>query len=284
MKTLAIIVLALSAAGVAYGQEERPRTKKVESYFQLSGVHTSFQDAKFSTVRYNGIGTGIDIGRTVEIGNDRFTYGFRLSYSNSRSSTFKLDPAFGKIGIAREFRPNLYFKYMRKINEKFSVGGRFDVLDSYFRVVRGLGNNKIYYNVGTNLYARGSYRHAFNDNWGIETGMELGLLSFMRESTSFAFSAPQSVLSNGLFNYQDDATSSPFGFKYYEIRPVWKYGNINVFADVKFKDRWTFSYSWGLRRFSTVDNYPTTIGIHTLGVRFDFIDKTKERKLRNKKN
>ncbi|MDB0037852.1 hypothetical protein N9F08_00655 [bacterium] len=170
---------------------------------------------------------------------------------------------------------------MYKINKDFSTGGRFDALDSYFRATRGLGNNKNYYNVGANVYVRGSYHHEFNENWGLETGIELGLLSFMRESTSFAFSVPQSALSNGLFNYQDDATSNPFGFKYYEVRPIWKYGNINVFTDVKFKDRWTFSYTWSFRRFSTVDKYPTTIGFHSVGVRFDFIDKTKERKLKN---
>lgn len=283
MKISIQIVFILCAFFNVHGQDEiTQRTKKVESYFQLNGVYTSFQDAKFSNIRYNGIGTGIDIGRKVMIGIHSFQYGFQLSYSNSKSSTFKLDPGFGKIGIAREFHPSLYVKYMRELNENFSVGGRFDGLESYFRVTRGLGNNKIYYNVGANLYGKGSYRRKFDDNWEIETGIELGLLSFMRESTSFAFSAPQTVLTNGSFNYQDESTSNPFGFKHYELRPIWNYGNLNVFADVKFKQRWTFSYTWSLRRFSTVENYPTTIGIHSLGVKFDFIDKTKKRRSKKK--
>lgn len=283
MKISFLSLLAILMTDISQAQVTTARTKHVESYFQLDGVHTSFQDTKFSSVRYNGIGAGMNIGRNIEIGSHTFIYGFEMSYSNSKSSTFSLDPSFGKVGIAREFCPSLYFKYMKRLNDQFSIGGRFDALDSYFRVTRGLGNNKIYYNLGTNLYARGSYHQKINDEWQIETGVELGIISFMRESTSFAFSAPQSVLEQGLFNYQDDATSSPFGFKFYELRPIWKYGNINLFTDLKFRQRWTFTYSWGLRRFSTVDNYPTTIGIHTLGVRFDFIDKTKERKFKNKK-
>lgn len=283
MKRSFIILCACFITGMTHGQEDVPRTKKVESYFQLNGVSTSFQDAKFSTVRYNGIGTGIDIGRNVKIGDNAIAYGFQMSYSNSKPSTFKLDPIFGKMGIAREFCPNLYFKYMRELDNNFSVGGRLDVLDSYFRTTRGLGNNKIYYNLGTNLFARGSYHQALNNQWGIEVGIELGLLSFMRESTSFAFNAPQTVVSEGLFNYQDDAVSNPFGFRFYELRPIWKYANVSTFVDLKFRERWTLSYSWKLRRFSTVNNYPTTIGLHTLGVRFDFIDKAKERKLKSKK-
>lgn len=283
MKTSLILLFTALMAGHSIGQVATKRTKHVESFFQLGGVHTSFQDTKFSSVRYNGNGTGIDIGRKVETGTHTFMYGFEMSYSTSKSSTFSLSPLFGKIAIAREFCPSLYLKYMKQVNDNLSVGGRLDVLDSYFRVTEGLLNNKFYYNVGTNLYFRSSYHRELNDQWRIETGIELGILSFMGESTSFAFTTSQTALEQGQFNYQDEAIGNPFGFKYYELRPIWKYANINMYTDLKFRKRWTLSYQWGLRRFSTVRDYPTTIGIHTLGIRFDFIDKVKERKLRNQK-
>ncbi len=278
MKLFIQILFILCTYFQVHSQDSLSKVKNVESYFQLNGLHTSFQDTKFSNIRYNGFGTQIELGRKVKSGVHTYQYGMQLGYSNSSPSTFKINPEFGKIGIAREFRPTLFISYMNSLDKGFSIGGRLDALDAYFRVTRGLGNNKIYYNIGSNLYVRGNYRHELNKNWRFETGAEIGLISFMRESTSFAFSAPQAVVANGAFNYQDQSTSNPLGLKRYQLRPIWNYGNVNLYTQIEYKQRWTLSYTWSLRRFSTVDNYPTTIGFHALGLRFDFIDKTKSKR------
>ena len=57
---------------------------------------------------------------------------------------------------------------------------------------------------------------------------DLGILSFMKESTSFGFSAPQSALENGEFNYQNEALESPFGYKYFDFKYL---GNKSKFED-----------------------------------------------------
>lgn len=278
MKQIISTLLFVGTVSMLSAQTDAPRKSHVETSVQLDGVYTSFQDAKFSNIRYNGFGTGIEFSRTRSMKLNEFNYGFRFNYSSSRPSTFRANDIVPGFGTANEFHPTLFFRYSRKLNDKFYVGGRLDLLDIYFRSVKGLGNNKIYYNNGFNLYATGKYRHTINDNWKLEAGVELGLFSFMRESTSFSFSTPQTVIDNGLFNYQDNAVSSPFGLKYGRALPIWKFGNIRIITQMKFKKRWTFAYEWNIRRFSTVKGYPTTLGIHTIGVKFDFIDKEKIKK------
>lgn len=288
MKTLyysALVLLVFTFQSV-HAQNEASNLKKVESYFQLNGVHTSFQDIKYSAVRFNGYGIGFEVGRKVAVEKKKFNYGLSFSYSNSKPSTYELNPdvieIFGKVGVAREFRPSLYFKYDKILNYHFSVGGRVDVIDGYLRLTREGSNNKVFYNLGSSLFARGSYRFKISENLKVESNLEFGLIGFTRESTGFAFNAPQVVTESGSFDYQDNAVLNPFGLKYYQLRPFWNFGNVNIITSIKFKSRWALSYQWHMRKYATIKGYSTTIGIHNLGVKFNFISKEKERRKNNK--
>ncbi len=278
MKYSIVLVLFLSSIVTVNGQEVSSQ-KQVESYFQLNTLYSAYQDSKFSNVKYNGIGQGFHIGRIREKGDKFIQYGFKFSLSRSRPSTFKVDKTiFGNAGSAREIQPRLYFKYLKKLNEKWHLGGKVDLLDSYFRVSSGLGNNKISYLIGSNIFASARYSKEINEDFKLNFNIGLGVLSYMRESTGFAFSTPQDVTANGEFNYQDENVLSPFGFKYYKLRPLWNFGNINLVTEVKYKKRWAFVYEWRLRRFSTLKKYPTTIAVHHLGLKYNFVSRLKSGK------
>ncbi len=273
-KSITLFASCIFLVAQGYAQETSSRQKHVEHSFELSGVKTSFQDVKFSNIRYNGIGTGLKYERFAETDKREIAMGVSFNYAKSKPSTFESDN-FGQTTV---LSPTIFFLYAQKLNDKFSVGGQLNLLEGFLRNVAGAGNNGIYYNIGTHLYARGSYKHVVNDDIILKGTLNYGLFGFMRESTGFAFSAPQSVTENGAFDYQNSALSNPFGVRFYKAMPFWKMGNIQTRIEFNYKKRWTLAYTWNFRRFSTIKGYPTTSGIHTIGVKFDFIDKTKLKK------
>lgn len=274
MKKTITLLASIFLVTQGYAQETSPRQKHVEHSFELSGVKTSFQDVKFSNVRYNGIGAGFKYERFAETDTREIRMGISFNYAKSKPSTFQSDD----FGTSTVFSPTIFFSYAYKLNEKFSVGGQLNLLEGFLRNTTGAGNNSIYYNSGTHLFAHGTYKHVINDEITLRGTLNYGLFGFMRESTGFAFSSPQSVTGNGAFDYQNSAVSNPFGIRFYEARPFWKMGNIQTRIEMNYKKRWTLAYTWSFRRFSTIKGYPTTSGLHTLGVKFDFIDKTKLKK------
>ncbi len=273
-KSITLFATCIFIVTQGHAQETSPRQKHVEHSFELSGVKTSFQDVKFSNIRYNGIGAGFKYERFAETDMREIGMGISFAYAKSKPSTFESD-YFGPTTI---FSPTIFFSYAHKLNEKFSVGGQLNLLEGFLRNTSGAGNNSSYYNSGTHLFARGCYKHVINDDIALKGIVNYGLFGFMRESTGFAFSAPQSVTENGEFDYQNSAVNNPFGIRFYQAMPFWKMGNVQTRLEVNYKKRWTLAYIWNFRRFSTVKGYPTTSGLHTLGVKFDFIDKTKLKK------
>ncbi|MCH2225367.1 MAG: hypothetical protein MK066_11420 [Crocinitomicaceae bacterium] len=284
MKTTIITSLLIGFTGISYSQTEIqiPR-KHIKSGIQINGIYSSFQDTKYSNVSYNGYGTGLELIHSIDRGSNRMEFGLRFNYSNSKPSTFSVNEELigtelKKIGTAKEFRPTIYGRYTQKLNEHFAVGGKLDALDATFRITNGLGNNSVYYNNGHNLLASGRYDRSLSSKLHLSVTVDLGIISWMRESTGFAFSTPQSVVAEGAFNYQDKAVNNPFGYRFFEMLPIWKYGNLSVTSEINYSKRWVFSYTWNLRRFSTVKEYPTTIGLHTIGARFNFRNKLKQKR------
>lgn len=276
MRTYIFFISTLLTAGGVLGQDVSGRQKHVEYSIGLSGVYSSFQDTKFSNVRQNGFGGEFYLGHTRENDSRKLFFGFNFMYSNEKPSTFGQNAISN--GETKVFYPTVHFTYLHKLNENFFVGGRIDALDFYLRKTSGLGNNSSYYNNGVNLYGSLQYQYPINENMRLSANLDLGLYSMMRESTGFAYSAPQSVTSSGSFNQQDKAIVNLFGFKYAEHLAIWQYLNAKIGVNLHVMNRWTFHYRWNVRRFSTVRNYPTTYGIHSLGVTFDMVDKIKTKK------
>ena len=102
---------------------------------------------------------------------------------------------------------------------------------------------------------------------------DLGLLSFMKEMASFAFSAPQNILEDGEFNYQNEDLSDPFGYDYFELKHIGNNLNIKTSFLFQYKERISIGYVWNIRHFANVKSYPVTTGMHNITFRYNIFHK-----------
>jgi hypothetical protein len=235
-------------------------------YMGLGGSLTSFQDTKYSTLHYGGFGGILELQFKKSSDNSIWSTGLTTTVSQEASGLFDN----GKAVVAY---PQIHFSYLKSINDQLYVGGRWDILEMYFRSTSGLGNNSIYYNTGSYLSVSGIYKMKIGEK-PFEIGLNLGLLSYFKESTGFAFSASQSALEDGDFDYQDEALTNPFGFKYFNVRLPWQHFRMNIVANYQLSKRFSLGYRWNIRRFSEVDDYPVTSGGNTISVRYHFTNKS----------
>jgi len=235
-------------------------------YMGLGGSMTSFQDTKYSDLHYGGFGGILELH--YQKSSDNFIWSTGLTATVSQESAGLFDN-----GKALTLYPQIHFSYLRSINEQLFVGGRWDVLEMYIKNTNGLGNNSIYYNTGSYLSASGIYKMEVGGK-PLEIGLDLGLVAFMKESTSFAFSASQTALEDGDFDYQDEALTNPFGFKYFNVRLPWQHFRMSTVANYQLNKRLSLGYRWHIRRFSEVDGYPVTSGANTISVRYHFTNKS----------
>ncbi|MBT3207976.1 MAG: hypothetical protein HN704_09715 [Bacteroidetes bacterium] len=225
-------------------------------FIGIGGVYSSFQDVKYSNVRQGGIGGLFEIGYSNKNEKRFWETGLYVSLSFEKAATHNSEKT-------NALNPYAYFKYLKPIkNSDFLIGGRIDILDFDLRVNDALGNNGHYYTNGSYLFGSVMHNKQLNDNWNLQSSLDIGLLSFMKESTSFAFSAPQNGLEDGEFNYQNKELESPFGFKYFEFKPIGKIINIKTSFLFQYKERISIGYFWQMKRFSTLKSYPTTKGTH----------------------
>jgi hypothetical protein len=255
---LMILFLGLGQSTQAQKGDSSSSSGASKNFFiGAGGIYTTFQDVKFSNSRYSGAGALLQIGIKKQKNRNYFETALEFSFSTENADTHNE-------GRAIVINPTLYLKYLKPISNNFLLGGRLDVIDLYYRGVDGLGNNGDTYINGSHLYGSLMYNKTINNKWQLNASIDLGLLSFMKESTSFAFTAPQSALEDGKFSYQDEALESPFGLKYFDLKHIGNNLNLKSSFMLKYKERISFGYSWNMRHFSTVKNYPTTIAKHAL--------------------
>ena len=235
-----------------------------KSFFvEFGGAYTSFQDVKYSAVGYGGIGVAFRLG--FESNTPTVIWGIGLDGNYGKET-----PNTHNVGPVTTLHPKFYGRYLKKINDQFSVGTHWDILGLYFRDTEGLDNNGGYFITSSDLFAAGVYHRG---KWNF--GLDLGLLSFQKERTSFAFSAPQNALEDGAFDYQNEALENPFGFKYFTFKPIGQQLYLRTHIQYQWKERFWVGYEWTARHFAEVKNYPVTVGNHRIVVRYNFIHKTK---------
>lgn len=231
-------------------------------YLEFGGAVTNFQDVKYSKVPYSGGGLALNFGYEKEIDQVIWNTGLNLRGSFESAKTFD--------NKAWAINPTIQFKYLRKISDQFAIGVNWNVLGLYLRNAADLGNNSIYFVASSDLMASAQYRRNKFD-----FGLDVGLLTWVKESTGFAFSASQNILEDGLFDYQNERLEDPFGFKYYQLKSGFKHLLVQTHIDYMVSDRFELGYQWSARHFSEVKNYPVTIGSHTLTMRWNLSKKTR---------
>lgn len=252
----------------AFGQKANdtpPIERTSNNYFELSTglMYTSIQNTNFSNVNWYGAG-GL-VGVAFKKQTDRYLLhtGGSIPLAPVRTQTHD---ETGNI-----FNPNLYLSYYRKLNSKYALGVRWDIIDYYIHSQTDLGNNQTYNLQSSSFFASLRYNAQLKKRWPIWTTLHLGLLNFNREGFSFAFSAPQNVLEEGDFDYQDQKIDDPFALKYYELDFLTSYLNLRTSLGIQISPRSSITYEWQMRHFSQVQGYPTTTGQHFLRYSFALI-------------
>lgn len=272
MKSIITGVSILAFSLFSIGQDAEPNVRRIvqkKSYVGLGGNLAGFQNVKFSNTQYSGLGAYFTVGTSRDSKLYQWNTGLRINYSGLATAQHD--------GVGFNVNLNYSFQYLRKLTENYAIGGQADLANIHFTRFAALGNNSVGIILNSTAFVTGKYSRQLNENMNLGFDVSIGLFGLVRESTSFAYSAPQKVLEEGVFNFQDDATTSPIHLKYGSFEPIGKLNAIRTGLALDFKKRWQFSYNWDMFNYRTVAGYPITIARHMIGVQFNYINKEKKR-------
>ncbi|MFT5822822.1 MAG: hypothetical protein ACI8ZM_004079 [Crocinitomix sp.] len=262
-----IFICGLALSG--HSQENVRRIVLKKSYLGLGGGIGAFQDAKFSNVPYSGLSGSFVAGTSRESDTYFWSTNFNIRYAALKTSYH--------VGSGYNVNANYNFDFTKKLPKNYQFGGKWSLMNVNFTNFSSLGNNSIGVIFNSTLSILGRYSKQVGDDVQVNFEMALGIFSMAKEATSFAYSASQKVLETGVFDFQNDATTSPLSLSYASLEPLGKFNKIETTVSVDYKERWQIAYQWDLLNYRTVNNYPITIAAHTLSVRFNYISKTKTR-------
>lgn len=238
-------------------------------YAGLGLGYTTFQDIKYSKVHYGGVSTNVSLGFEK---SKKFLWGFNINYNSSteEASTYT-------VGKASTINVNIGTKFLIPIikneNHILHIGAAWDIFDFYYRDVENLNNNSKNYISNSNIKLTTNYIRKITDDLKIQGGLDFQLFGFVKESTSFGFSAPQNALEEGEFSYQNEDLDNPFVFDYYKAKSFLDYFNMGISLKLHYKKRWALAYNWNMQRSNMVKDYPLTKGTNSLSVIFKIINK-----------
>ena len=262
IRLFCIALLAFLAGYHAYAQDDVSRVNNL--YLTAGGIYTDFQDTKFSDLRYSGLGGQLAIGfdnykKDKHYQNVRFTFEYSKEQANSL-----------EVSQTTVMNYTLSYKYLWPINKFFLLGAKADIIDFNIRTNPNLGNNNLASIMSNHLYVSAGYMNngIINENWSLTVNTDLSLFSIQDEVPSFGVAYSNSLVQNGGVSFDNHDTQLP-SYGKGSFRGIWN--NFRVFIDVnmQYKNHFVFSYSWQMRRYSLVENYPTTIGVHALQIRYN---------------
>ncbi len=255
-----IFLTALHCIALVFAMQAQ-RTNSI--YFGAGTGLSSHQDTKYSDNRYGGGGATVELGWQRNSATSRLGLGLFIVGTNESPATHQRTSAL--TGNAA-----LQLSYLRAVNDRFFVGGRWDMANLGLKKFKDLGNNGLYGLMSSNLLASGRYEYG-----KFSFGMDLGVLSYLKETFSFAFSAPQNALEDGAFQYQNEALANPLSLKYGSWHSGFSHFQIGTNARWQFAKRFSLGYRWEMRRFSEVEHRPVTIGFNAVTLRWEFVQRTK---------
>lgn len=266
-KSKVIIILFLFFGMLnATAQDDVPTRKMDDTGFFLSlgGNYSNFQDLKYSAVQMQGLGVAIGLGWHKL--TEKQAWEASLNYYGSKQST-----SLNTFADANTYNFNLKLSWMKNLKKntplKIYVGAALDS-DLHFRQDGELGNNGVYFLQGNTLSAQGMLRKQLNEKWDISYGLSIGLFTLAKESTSFAFSAPQEYLESGEFDYlTTDEAVNPF--RRMQFEPIGKYTRLESKLALH-RGKWGLGYTWNLSKYRQIKNYEATTAAHRVTATFTF--------------
>jgi len=270
MKNFYILLFLVLAYTSGFAQDTT-NTRLFTFDVGIGGAATSFQDVKYSTVHWNGIG----FAPRLEVSwRNKFIHGFGIEGVMSNESPKTFD------GSAKYYSGIVFYKffYPLKTEKKYKlfVGAKVEPIDFSLRMIDGLYNNGSYLIYGTNLKAAGMFEQRINNKWVLNADLGFQLFSFMNENVSFGYAADQQTLEDGKYNYNE--MTAPFTFT-----PFWKFLNVETNINFHYGKRWVFSYVWRMQQSYAVKDYHLTRGYSALRLSYHIISKTKTPKAKKKK-
>jgi len=265
MKNIFLIVLII-VLSLSVKSQDSLKTESKSFVFDVSGggVMSSFQDRKYSDLKFTGFGAN---------------YGFNLEWRKKSIIGFGINGIYSKQkpknfegGEASINAAQFYFKYLYPVdvsqNFDLFVGAKADLFDGTMRISQGLTNNSAYIIVGGGLKAFAMIEKQLNDKWLMTADLGFQLFALQDEYMSFAYMANQKILESGEYNYEDPAM--PLFFT-----PFWQYINIETNIRFHYGKRWIFSYLWRMQQSYQVKGYPMTKGYSAVSVGFKIMNRNK---------
>ncbi|TKG94967.1 hypothetical protein EYV94_09635 [Puteibacter caeruleilacunae] len=249
------VLIGMFMSQMLYGQESS------KTYLDVGVGRSFFQDQKYSDAKWNGVSGRVDFGNE-ELRKNHLR-GWNLQV-NVGSETPK-----GHSHSASIVNPSLSYFYLRQVNEKLYLGANWTIANLYNRSVSGLGNNSSFTDFSSSISLRGSYDLNIGKK-ALKISADVGLVSLSKMVISFAYSAPQSTLNDGKFNFQDSSIDSPSGKEGFQWMAPWDDLRIKTSIQYALSKRFDLVYRWEYRKYELVKDYPTMYGLNSLSLRYNF--------------
>lgn len=261
-KTLLLVLVCISSLLSA---------QQTKVYFGLGGIYNSFQDARFTDLRYNKFSFKPELG---------FKRVSNVDYWNANASIFDLQNTFPNHDTIKinTLSYNIRLGYLRIIVPSFYLGADWDVIDYWKRQTSLLGNGTDAYKLSSDIYLSAKYLYSISEVWSFDFGLDYGMLTFINTEPSFSANFPQNIIDNGEVTFIDSETKSPWKLKNMTTKGFWDQVNIRTNIELNFKKRLSMSYTWDLRSYSDTKGYPVTNATHSLMLRYHFISRTKSKR------
>ena len=271
MKKFIFALIAIVILQNVKAQEEPnlKRTVLKKNYVGLGLLRSGFQDVKFSNIQYHGTLLALNIGTSRETDKYFWSIDFNGDFTSLKTKNHPF--------TAKNIHGRFDFTYAIKKYSPFQIGAKWTLFEANYINFSELGNNGLNYISSSRLHAYGKYEHKINDKFKVTFSLAVGLFGMIKEFKSFGYTAPQNVLINGDFDFQDKGTQNPFSLKYYQFKTIGKMNAIETKLELELKERWVFYYHWNMLNYTTVKRYPLTLSQHIIGAKFNFIHKTKKR-------
>ena len=256
-------IIVLSLLSLAWLTTNAQNVKQV--FIAVGGTAGTHQNQTFSASALSGTGLNIQLGGGTQSKN---LFRWQLEMPFQSYTIQNLETTKSSI-----FEPNISFAWMKGLHtekaNRWYVGAELEVA-ALFRSTSNLGNNgkSLLYNNTLSIASR-IERPLGNSQWRFGGDVSIGLISWVKTSDGFAFSAPQDFLTTGQFNYDEDASIAPY--KYGELAFIGQFNRVKTDFSL-FKDstrsRWGIKYNWYLKAYQPFKSGQIVQGTHGLSFFF----------------